>query len=127
MRRGSLRLPFSGLADETFELAVMALVIHHLDDRIATLREILRVLRPEGMLVLSTHHPTGDWLTHGGSSFDVSLIEETRKRGWDVRYWRLPLSELVAEFAAAGFQIDRLVEPRPNRAWPSASLTSTRC
>jgi hypothetical protein len=32
-----------------------------------------RVLRPDGVLVLSRQHPTGDWLRHGGSYFDVNI------------------------------------------------------
>lgn len=63
--------------DDSFDAALMALVIHHLDDRVPTLREIHRVLRPDGHLVVSTHHPTHDWLRHGGSYFAVEPIEET--------------------------------------------------
>jgi SAM-dependent methyltransferase len=91
----------------------MALVIHHLDDRVGALREIRRVLRPLGRLVLSTHHPVADWRRQGGSYFATEAIEETWQRGWQVRYWRLPLTQSCAEFAAAGFWIERLVEPLP--------------
>jgi 2-polyprenyl-3-methyl-5-hydroxy-6-metoxy-1,4-benzoquinol methylase len=38
--------------------SLMALVIHHLDDRTAALRELWRILSPGGRLVVSTHHPT---------------------------------------------------------------------
>jgi SAM-dependent methyltransferase len=104
------------LEPSSFDLAVMALVIHHLDNRTAALREIHRVLRPGGALVLSTHHPTGDWGRQGGSYFDVSLVEETWSRGWQVRYWRMPLTDVVREFTDAGFVIERLAEPRPSPA-----------
>jgi SAM-dependent methyltransferase len=108
-----LQLPLDWVAPASFDLVAMTLVIHHLDDRPAALRELHRILRPDGALVVSTHHPTGDWLRHGGSYFDVSMIEETWNRGWNVHYWRMPLTQVTAEFADAGFVIERLVEPRP--------------
>lgn len=106
--------PLDWLQGESFDLAVMALVIHHLDDRVNVLSEVHRLLRPGGALVVSTHHPTTDWVRRGGSYFDVEVIEETWKGNWDVRYWRMPLTRSCAEFAEAGFLIERLVEPRPS-------------
>ncbi len=108
-----LQDPLDWLAPDSFDLAVMALVIHHLDDRVAALRALHRILRPDGVLVVSTHHPTSDWMHHGGSYFAVAKIDETWSRGWNVHYWRMPLTQVVAEFADAGFVIERLVEPRP--------------
>ncbi len=64
-------------------------------------------------LVLSRQHPTGDWLRHGGDYFDVRVITETWSKGWNVRYWLAPLQVTCEEIAAAGFWIERLVEPRP--------------
>jgi SAM-dependent methyltransferase len=108
-----LAQPLAWIEPGSFDLAVMALVIHHLDDRIAALRELHRILTPAGALVMSTHHPTRDWLRQGGSYFDVEVVEETWSRGWNIRYWRLPLTNTVAEFTDAGFVIERLIEPLP--------------
>ena len=106
--------PLAWAADGSFDLAVMALVIHHVDDRVALLREVHRVLRPGGHLVLSTHHPMADWLRLGGSYFDVAPVEEVWRDDWVVRFWRLPLDATSAEIAAAGFLVERIVEPRPS-------------
>ena len=87
------------------------------------LRELRRVLRPGGALVLSRQHPTGDWLRHGGDYFDVRVISETWSKGWNVRYWLAPLQVICEEIAAAGFWIDRLTEPRPR---PEAAAIDPR-
>jgi ubiquinone/menaquinone biosynthesis C-methylase UbiE len=101
------------LADGSMDLVLMALVLHHLDQPRRALDEIRRVLRPAGHLVLSTQHPTLDWMRFGGSYFERERIHETWQQGWEVSYWRQPLDGWCAEFARAGFLIERLVEPRP--------------
>ena len=110
-----LRDPLGWLDDATFDGALLALVIHHVDDRLAALRELHRVLRPGGFLVLSTHHPSSDWMRLGGSYFTIERLDEVWHPGWHVRYWRQPLTRTCAEFTDADFLIERLVEPLPAR------------
>jgi ubiquinone/menaquinone biosynthesis C-methylase UbiE len=105
--------PIGWLPDRSCDLVLLALAIEYIDDRTAALRELRRVLRPDGALVLSRMHPTGDWLRHDGSYFDTRVIEETWRRGWQVRYWIAPLERTCQEIFEAGFLIERLTEPRP--------------
>ena len=105
--------PIGWLPDGSVDLALCALAIEYVDDRVSALSELRRVLRPGGALVLSRGHPTGDWLRHGGSYFDVRTVEETWSKGWTVRYWLAPLETTCEEIFAAGFVIERLLEPRP--------------
>jgi len=118
VRQGDFRVhdlgdPIDWLDDGGVDLALCALAIEYVDDRVAALRELRRVLRPGGALVLSRQHPVGDWLRHGGSYFDVRTVEETWAKGWQVRYWLAPLQATCEEIFAAGFVIERLLEPRP--------------
>lgn len=101
------------LPDDSMDLVLFALALEYVDDRVTALSELRRVLRPDGALVLSRMHPTGDWLRHGGSYFDVRVIEEVWSRGWQVRYWLAPLERTCEELHEAGFLIERLHEPRP--------------
>lgn len=108
--------PLDWLPDASVDVVLLALAYEYVDDRVAMLREFRRVLRPGGAVVLSMQHPTADWLRRGGSYFDRALVEETWSRGWHLRYWQQPLEHVCGEFAAAGFVVERLVEPRPEPA-----------
>lgn len=113
LHRHSLDEPLTWLGDATVDVVLCALAYHYLNDRAGFLREVHRVLRPGGSLVISTHHPTADWTRLGGSYFEVGPVTETWSKGWEITAWRLPLTLLTEEFADAGFVIERLVEPRP--------------
>jgi SAM-dependent methyltransferase len=103
-------------ADGAFDLIVCALAIHYADDRAAAFAEFCRVLRPGGALVVSTQHPTTDWLRKGGSYFDVSLetdVWHTDSGDQPLRFWREPLSALCDYATGAGFLIEKVIEPLP--------------
>jgi SAM-dependent methyltransferase len=102
--------------DDAFDLIVCALAIHYADDRAAAFAEFCRVLRPGGALVLSTQHPTTDWLRKGGSYFDVKLetdVWHTHAGEQPVQFWREPLSALCCAATGAGFLIENVIEPLP--------------
>lgn len=41
-------------------------------------------------------------------------MTETWSTGWEITAWRMPLTRLTQEFAAAGFVIEGLIEPTPD-------------
>jgi SAM-dependent methyltransferase len=107
--------PFDWVADESVDVVLCALAYHYVTNRPGFLAEAFRMLRSDGSLVISTHHPTADWCRLGGSYFEVAPVTETWSRGWEITAWRMPLSHLTEEFARAGFVIERLLEPGPER------------
>ncbi len=115
VRQMDLAVPLD-LPDSSFDAALIALVVHYLPDRVATLRELRRVLRPGGFLVLSTSHPTADWIRDGGSYFEERHVDDQWDCGLLSRFWRQPLERWFDEFRAAGFLVDRLVETRPQES-----------
>ncbi|QFG23727.1 class I SAM-dependent methyltransferase [Actinomadura sp. WMMB 499] len=115
LRRHDLDEPLHWLDDHAVDLVLAALVIHYLDDRVGALRELHRVLRPNGRLVLSTSHPTADWLDSGGGYFEQRYEQQQWSRGFKHWYWRQPLERWIEEFTAAGFAIENLVEHQPQR------------
>lgn len=109
----------------SFDTVLCALAIHYARELSAVFGEFHRVLRPGGRLVVSTQHPTTDWLRKGGSYFETTLETDS----WvlatgptPIQYWRVSLTELCRAATNAGFVITRLVEPRPAESmrarWP---------
>ncbi|MBC7300903.1 MULTISPECIES: class I SAM-dependent methyltransferase [Nocardia] len=113
LRQHDLTQPLYWLSNNTVDIVLLALVIHYIDDRIALLRELHRVLRPGGHLIVSTSHPTADWLTAEGSYFDTGWVQQRWSCGITHRFWRQPLQTWCAEFTAAGFTIDAITEHQP--------------
>jgi SAM-dependent methyltransferase len=114
--RGDLAepLPFE---DGSFDVAVASLVMHYLRDWAPTLRELRRVLRPGGVVALSTHHPAMDAeLADSGDYFATELLRDVWTVGGrdvEVRFWHRPLSRMFSEIADGGFRVDELSEPQP--------------
>jgi ubiquinone/menaquinone biosynthesis C-methylase UbiE len=83
----------SGSAD----YALMFLSWHHVQDKPQAVRELARVLRPAGRLLLrgnfSDHHPRPWWLEHfpRGLETDAALFQ--------------PLHEVIAMFTSAGWRV----------------------
>jgi len=107
--------PFTWADDGSFDLIVMSLAYHYLNDHAVFLSEMHRVLRDDGSFVISTHHPTDDWRRLGGSYFATELNTDNWKAiDQDVTAWRMPLGTITGHFHQAGFVIEQLVEPRPS-------------
>ncbi len=101
-------------ADASFDGVVCALVLHHVTDRPRLLAELRRVLRPGGWLLVSTTHPTADWHRFGGSYYAEDWVDMALADGrWEIRFQRMTLQTFLGELLAAGFVLEKLVEPRP--------------
>jgi SAM-dependent methyltransferase len=113
---GDLSRPLTMFADGSFDLIAASLVLHYIEDWESVLRELARVLVPGGAIALSTHHPTMDWRSAGGSYFEMRQITEIWRKGGEqatVTFWRRPLTAMIAAFKGSGFIIEDIVEPMP--------------
>ncbi len=111
--QADLARPLNFVGTGEYDLVICSLVMHYLQDWGPALGEFERVLNPRGMLVFSTHHPFMDWKLFDRSDyFAVELLEDQ----WDigpVSFYRRPLTDISEALDAAGFTIDRLLEPKP--------------
>ena len=112
--------PMPFLDSMSFDVVTASLVLHYLADWGPPLREFHRVLRPDGALLISTHHPLQDIeITDPPAPyFQTTLLTDTWRKGdrdFEVRFYHRPLSAIVDALADAGFLIERIPEPIPDR------------
>ena len=103
-RQGDLRhLPAD---DEEFDLAVCALGLAHLPDVDAGVRELARVLKPGGRLVISVLHP---FQAHLG--WHAPFADASGRRGF-AREHPHTHADYLAAFRAAALAVRNCFEPR---------------
>ncbi|WP_330464723.1 class I SAM-dependent methyltransferase [Micromonospora zamorensis] len=94
------------VASDSVDYALMFLSWHHVQDKPRAARELTRVIRPGGRLLLranfSDHHPRPWWLAHfpNGYELDAALFQ--------------PLHEVIAMFTSLGWRVasfDTVTEP----------------
>ena len=109
----SLADPLSETPADFFDSVLCSLTIHYLRDWRPTLREFRRVLRKDGKLIVSTHHPmiiaqmVDDY-------FRTQLVRDYFVLAGEkvaVEYYHRPLEHIVAPFLQAGFRIAAMLEP----------------
>jgi SAM-dependent methyltransferase len=117
-------LPFGNCS---FDLAIAYNVLMNVEDVSAALKEIRRVLRPSGTLVISIVHPFADRGRFANQEADAPFVlqksyfgrerfEETEVRnGLTMHFagWSLPLESYVAALENVGLAITSLREPVP--------------
>lgn len=111
--RADLATPLDFAAGAEFDLVVCPLVMHYLKDWQPPFREFHRTLKPDGLLVFSTHHPFMDWTYFKTENYyAIELLEDE----WDIgkmRFYRRPITAMSRDLEATGFVIERLLEPQP--------------
>lgn len=111
----NLNFPLDFLMDNEFDIIVSSLTIHYIRDLRSLFSEFNRVLKTNGELLISTHHPFLDYSFHSdGNYFNTELLkDEWTAYNIEMEFYRRPLSELFNLFKEADFRITELSEPQP--------------
>jgi SAM-dependent methyltransferase len=116
--RADLGRPLDFLPPASFDLLLSALALDYVRDWDALFREFFRVLREGGHVVFSAGHPADEFFDHHprGNYFEVERVDYAW-RGFgpavQMPYFRRPLGAMLDPLLAAGFVLERLLEPRP--------------
>jgi SAM-dependent methyltransferase len=103
LRADLRRLPFD---DGSFDLVVCGLALSHLPELEPAVRELARVLRPDGHMVVSVLHP---FQAHLG--WHAPFADESGARGF-VREYPHTHAAFLGAFRAAGLELSDCAEPR---------------
>ncbi|MGN8020126.1 class I SAM-dependent methyltransferase [Phyllobacterium sp. 22229] len=117
-----------GFDDSTFDLVVAYNVLMDVEDVPGSVKEMRRVMRPDGTLLISLVHPFRDRGSFAGSEPDAPFVvpgtyygrerfEGSEERGgltMDFAGWSQPLQDYMAALQAAGLAITALLEPQPD-------------
>ncbi len=114
----NLEAPLDFAADSSFEVIVAPLVMDYIEDWPAAFREFYRVLKMSGVLVFSMEHPFGKYYDHREASnyFNTERVTYTWRdfgKPVVVPSYRRPISAVIDPLIAAGFRLERILEPRP--------------
>lgn len=108
-------LPFE---NESFDFIVSSLVLHYIKDWSKPFSEFRRILKPNGTLLFSVHHPFMDLkLSDNGDYFSTEYIVDQWKRQGkliDVPFYRRPLQQILNE-TLGYFSLKKIVEPQPTK------------
>lgn len=106
-------LPFK---DDSFDLIVSSLALHYLKDWTHTFQEFNRILKADGTLLFSVHHPFMDYTRHNCEDyFKTQYLSETWNKPnitIDVSFYRRPMQSILND-TTQFFNLNQLIEPQP--------------
>jgi len=108
-------LPF--IESDTQDYIICSLSLHYIENCEAIIDDFYRVLKKNGKIYISTHHPFADYLLLKKKSyFDKYLVEDiwgSGKKPFKVFYYTRSLTDLLLPFLKSDFKILSINEPLP--------------
>ncbi len=121
----------------SFDFVYSSLVFHYLKDWTKALKSIYKVLKNNGILLFSTHHPMKygaekkrfkdkrsiliGYIKYNdkkryktyGDYFSTRKIKDLWFNEFEISYFHRPLSSIIREILNSGFKIIDFIEPKP--------------
>lgn len=115
--RADLNKQLDFIEDNSQDIIVSSLVLHYIKEWKHLMNEFNRVLKKEGQLIFSVHHPFMDFTYFKRENYFLTELLndewQTNDRKVKVQFYRRPLNQIIAPVINTGFIIDKLLEPMP--------------
>ncbi len=109
--------PLDFLETNSTDMIIASLVLHYISNWLSVFSEFDRVLKKDGSIVISVHHPHADWKWFDKTNyFKKDLYEDTWTidgKPYPVSFYHRTLANMFAIFRKFGFFVDVLLEPFP--------------
>ncbi len=111
--------PISMVENNTCDIVLCALALHYIEDWTPPIQEFYRVLKSDGILLLSIEHPFYEYTSSNSRNyFNIENIQCDWKgygQRIEMHSYRRPLSECISPLTDNGFYIDKVIEPKPTK------------
>lgn len=115
--RADLNEPLNFIKDESLDVVLSSLTLHYIKNWDVVMSEFNRILKKEGHLIFSIHHPFMDFTVFNKENYFLTeLLEDewnTSNGKVKVQFYRRPISKIISSVIDSGFVIEKLLEPMP--------------
>jgi ubiquinone/menaquinone biosynthesis C-methylase UbiE len=91
--------------------------LHYIENWKDILEEFYRILKPGGMVIISTHHPINDFTHFNQEDYFSKRLVEDEWKGFEtpikVKYFVRPLSEYIQPMLDCTLKLRTIAEPQP--------------
>jgi SAM-dependent methyltransferase len=108
---------FDFIKDSFLDIVLASLILHYIKNIEKAFIEINRILKTNGEIIISTHHPLMEFINFKRENYmALELLEDEWNMGKEkikVQYYRRPLSKILQPLIDSGFYIEKILEPKP--------------
>ena len=105
------------VATASIDVIICSLVLHYVNNWLPVFAEFQRVLKANGSIVISTHHPHADWLWFNRPTYFKKELYEDQwvidGQTFTVKFYHRTLANMFAIFKKYSFYVETLLEPLP--------------
>ncbi len=109
--------PLDFLESNSLDMIIASLVLHYIDNWLPVFSEFNRILKKDGSIIISVHHPHADWKWFNKTNyFKKELYEDAwiiDGKSYPVKFYHRTLANMFAIFRKNCFFVDVLTEPFP--------------